>query len=99
MEKDAQYWEAEWQAKKAADARKDAMQSMELAARYMEDAKRYIREADEVANVDNAWKYDQVAAERAEQEVRNAMRRMMDAQEAIAKMQASAAYRRAYAAK
>jgi len=97
MEKDAKYWEAEWQKQRAASARKDARDAMASARRYMEDAERYMAEAEAAADSDDSWKYDRAAAERAESEMQNVMRRMMDAQSAMAAMRESAAYRRAAA--
>jgi hypothetical protein len=93
MEKDAKYWNAEWQKNRAATARRDALDAMASARRYMEEAERYIAEADCAADFDDSWKYDKTAAERAESEMQNVMRRMMDAQSAMATMRESAAYR------
>lgn len=73
----------------------DVIDAMASARRYMEQAERYMAEASAAADKDDSWKYDKAAAERAEAEAQNVMRRMMEAQSAMAELRESAAYRKA----
>lgn len=95
MEKDAKYWEAQWQQRRADDARKDVMQNMAAARRYMDDVEQWMQEADAASDSPDSAKYDEAAVDRAESQVQNVMRRMMDAQAALMRMQSAAAYRKA----